>query len=461
MINKYCIKKINNNDVLVLYLDYDYEFSSMDNGTFFKNIHDYIKNIKFKGNKIILIVGSVVIGSIILNSNLDYNKDNKEEKQINYVSEITLNNYTSKNKLKSTTKINVKTKNVKTIAVKNVKKGSNNKKTTNKSLINKNIKSGKVTNKKKKNINNSNSKKQINTKAKKKNVTAKKTSNKKAKKSTPTKKNTTNKKKENNDIIVTVYRTNGNVIKLNLEEYLIGVVGGEMPASFHSEALKAQAIAARTYTLKAIKNNKKLTDNVSTQVYKDNNELKKIWGNSYNNYYNKIKNAVNSTQGMYITYDGQYIDALFHSTSNGYTEDASNVWKNSIPYLKSVKSLWDKNVNSYSKTIYLSYSDFSKIIGIDINNNSTISLIRNKSNRVSNIKIESKSFTGIEFRNLLSLRSTDFSINLKEKVEITTRGYGHGVGLSQYGANEMAKVGYTYDQIIKHYYTGVVISKAM
>ena len=242
---------------------------------------------------------------------------------------------------------------------------------------------------------------------------------------------------------------------------MIGVVAEEMPASFSIEALKAQAIVARTYAIKAISQGRKLTDTTDTQVYKDNNQLKKKWGASYNTYYKKIKKAVDMTKGMVITYKGNLIDATYFSTSNGYTEDAVMVWGNDIPYLKSVESTWDKNTTSYLKNISLTYEEISKKLGFIVNKETEIKITkRNESNRIKEITINNKSYTGIEIRTLLGLRSADFDIDQKENsITFTTRGYGHGVGMSQYGANEMAKKGYSYNKIITHYYQGVKIVK--
>lgn len=447
MINSYSIKKIKNNEVLVLYLDYSYEFSSFDDIKIISNIKDFInkRNIKFNGNKVILMVGSLMLGTLILNTNNLYDKNYDSKEPYTYVSKVTLNNYDNLNKLKSISKIDTKKKVVNTIKVKKINNTVKkiNSKNTNKVTANKRINSSKKTSTIKKATNNKITTKKVTTKTNKKKAN-----------------NTTSKKETNNDIKVTIYRNSGKIITLSLEEYLIGVVGAEMPASFNIEALKAQAIAARTYTLKSIKKNKKITDTTSTQVYKDNNELKKMWGSSFNTYYQKVKSAVNSTKGLYITYNGDYIDAVFFSTSNGYTEDPINVWGYNIPYLKIKDSPLDKNTSAYLRTKEFTYDEFSKILGFTINKETTISITKNKSNRVSTIKINNKTYTGVDFRELLNLRSTDFDLELENnKIVITTRGYGHGVGLSQYGSNELAKSGYTYDKIIKYYYTGVSINK--
>ena len=260
---------------------------------------------------------------------------------------------------------------------------------------------------------------------------------------------------------VTVYRSNGTVITLSLEEYLIGVVGAEMPASFPIEALKAQAVVSRTYALKKIESGGKLTDTVSTQSYKDNSQLQKMWGSSYNTYYQKVKTAVESTNGLAIYYQGNLIDAVYHSTSNGRTQDSVLVWGNDIPYLKSVDSSWDKNASSYFREVSQDFNNVLKILGLDINGDISFEILsRDSSGRVLEVRVGNKTFSGVDFRNLLGLRSADFDLFLKDNnLIITTRGFGHGVGLSQYGASGMAKSGYNYEQILKHYYTGVSVYK--
>lgn len=264
---------------------------------------------------------------------------------------------------------------------------------------------------------------------------------------------------EENKTYVTVYRTNGTIITLELEEYIIGVVGAEMPASFNEQALMAQAVIARTYALKSLENNKALTDNSSTQNYKDDNELKTVWGADYNFYYSKIKNAVDSTKGMYLTYNGKIIDAVYHSTSNGYTEDAKNVWKNAFPYLVSVESPYDSTNKNFETQKFLTYEEISSKLQSSITQETNFNILSYTSgNRVENIEINGNVYTGIQVRSLLGLRSADFKIEKSDLgITFTTKGYGHGVGMSQYGANGMAKNGYSFDQILTHYYKGVTI----
>ena len=262
-----------------------------------------------------------------------------------------------------------------------------------------------------------------------------------------------------NEKTVEVRRSNGQVLNIDLEEYLIGVIAAEMPASFEMEALKAQSIVARTYTKKLLNGGRTLTDTVSTQVYKDNDQLKAMWGSSYNTYYNKIRNAVLSTKDLYITYNGSVIDAVYHSTSNGYTEDPINVWGYSFPYLKTVSSPWDTSASSFLRQTDLSYLELSDKLGFDFNNDTILEIIsRDDSNRILKIQIGNNEYSGVQLRNMLGLRSADFDIDRNESsITFTTRGYGHGVGMSQYGANGMAKSGYTYDKILKHYYSDVQI----
>ncbi len=269
-----------------------------------------------------------------------------------------------------------------------------------------------------------------------------------------------NKKNEPNKTIIELHRNN-KVINLELEDYLIGVVGAEMPASFHIEALKAQSIVARTYVLKKIKENKIITDTIMDQVYKDNEELKLMWGLEFDKYFSKIKEAVTKTASEYLSYNNNFIEAVYHSTSNGKTEDASYVWGNSFPYLISVESPWDLNATSYYKETTKDFDNFSKLTGINLNEFTTIEILsKTNSGRVEKIKINNTVWTGIELRTLLGLRSTDFELIINNnEILIKTKGYGHGVGMSQYGADGMAKAGYNYKEILNHYYPNTILKK--
>ncbi len=251
-----------------------------------------------------------------------------------------------------------------------------------------------------------------------------------------------------------------------LEKYIEGVVAGEMPALFEPEALKAQAVASRSYVLKKMEDNKNkeydVIDTTQNQVYLDESELKEKWKDQYIEYINKVRKCVNDTANEYLSYNGNVINAMFFSTSNGYTEDAALVFKEDIPYLKSVESTWDKETSTtfnYKKE--LTKEEFYRKLNIDYSQNlKFIVLERSTSNRILSLKINNIKFTGRDLYDKLSLRSTDFNIyEQNNKIIIETKGFGHGVGMSQYGAEGMAKAGYKYQEILKHYYTNTEIKK--
>ena len=256
------------------------------------------------------------------------------------------------------------------------------------------------------------------------------------------------------------------VEEVPLEEYIVGVLAGEMPIDFELEALKAQAVASRSYVLKRMEynmdNEYDVVDSVLNQVYLDDDYLKETWGNNYTIKINKLRTAVNETYNEYMEYDGEIIDALFFSTSNGYTEDSHLVFNLELPYLKSVESSWDQEVSSaFSSKYTYSLQEFYEKLGLEYKDKLEVEILeRSSTNRVLKLKINDQEFEGTTLYNKLGLRSTDFEITqVGSNVVFDMKGYGHGVGMSQYGALGMAKQGYTYDEILKHYYTGVTIKK--
>lgn len=261
--------------------------------------------------------------------------------------------------------------------------------------------------------------------------------------------------------LVRIKRHSGEIESVPLEEYVVGVVSGEMPASFEMEALKAQSVASRTYVLKKMiankDNNYDVVDTVSNQVYLDDNELREKWGDNYLKYINKVKEAVKATSMEYLEYDGEIIDAMYFSTSNGYTEDSGVIFQKSLPYLQSVESVWDKEVNQafYSSTS-LSLQEFYEKLGLDYSKELVVEILeKSDSNRVISLKINGKEFRAKDIYSKLGLRSYDFEfVKVGSNVVINTKGYGHGVGLSQYGAYGMALDGYNYKEILEHYYVG-------
>lgn len=267
------------------------------------------------------------------------------------------------------------------------------------------------------------------------------------------------------DYVVKIKKEDNSIVEKPFEDYIIGVVAAEMPANFEIEALKAQAVAARSYVLKKIEQNKNneydILSSTMNQVYIDNNQMKAKWSNNYDEYLNKIKKAVIETKGQYLTYNGNVIEAFFFSTSSGKTENSEEVFSKALPYLRSVDSNWDNISPAFNSTNIFTLKEFYFDLNIPYNDKLNINIIETTSTgRIKKIKINNKEFSGNEIRNALKLKSTFFKIKLdKDKVIIETKGYGHGVGMSQYGAQAMAKNNYTYDQILKYYYQGVDISK--
>ena len=263
------------------------------------------------------------------------------------------------------------------------------------------------------------------------------------------------KNKQNVDKYQVNIDTTDNLLTVDLEEYIIGVVAGEMPALFHEEALKAQSIASRTYLIHHLQSNKTISNTTDDQVFLTKEEMKDKWKDDYDKYYEKIKQAVTATKNLIMYYDNKPIKAFYFSKSNGYTASSISVFNEQYEYLTIVESPYDQdNLN----TIEISKKDFCIKLNITCNQISITNITKDKSNRVSKITINNKEYKGTQIRKLLSLRSTDFNFKLKkDTIEITTKGYGHGVGMSQYGANNMAKLGYTYEEILKYYYQDIKI----
>lgn len=271
-----------------------------------------------------------------------------------------------------------------------------------------------------------------------------------------------------------LHKQTGEVEELNMDEYLYGVVAAEMPASYENEALKAQAIVARTYTIYQAENSKKhenadvCDDYTCCQAWISKEERMAKWdANEAEANWQKIVDCVNATTGKIITYDGTSINAFFHSNSGGITETSLNIWGGiDYPYLKSVETVGEDGYNQYSSEVILTkeelinkmkekYSDFE----IDFNTEECIKILEfTSSNRVKTMKIGNKEIAGTEARSIFGLKSTNFTFQIDgENIKFSVTGYGHGVGMSQTGADSMAKLGANYEEIIKHFYTGVEI----
>lgn len=265
----------------------------------------------------------------------------------------------------------------------------------------------------------------------------------------------------------------GEVENLSMEQYLYGVVSAEMPASFEIEALKAQAVVARTYTTyKMFKGSKHENADICDQstccqawISKDDRLAKWNEPDRENNW-SKITNAVDSTVGKIITYNGEPINAFFHSNSGGSTETVSNVWGGSdYPYLQSVETSGEEGYTQYASTVTLTKEEvLQKIqeshpeVVIDFNIQNAIQILEyTDSGRVKTIQFGNIQISGVEARTIFGLKSAKFSVEVSENITFSVTGYGHGVGMSQTGADAMAKVGSTYEQIINHYYTDIKI----
>ena len=266
--------------------------------------------------------------------------------------------------------------------------------------------------------------------------------------------------------VVRVYREETGIIDVvPIEEYVVGVLAGEMPIDFEIEALKAQAVASRSYVMKQIEkninNNYDVVDTVMNQVYLDREHLMSVWSNSYIDNINKIKLAVLSTKGEYLSYGGKVAEALFFSTSPGITENSEEIFVSNEPYLRSVVSRWDEISPVYSVTLTYSLKEFCNLLNITYKEKLDIEMLdKTTTGRIKKIKINNKELTSNYVCSKLTLNSTYFEIIQDgEKVIVKNKGYGHGVGMSQYGAEGMARAGYTYDEILKYYYQNIEIKK--
>ncbi|HZW67907.1 MAG TPA: stage II sporulation protein D [Pseudogracilibacillus sp.] len=249
-----------------------------------------------------------------------------------------------------------------------------------------------------------------------------------------------------------------------LEQYVASVVASEMPATFEIDALKAQAIAARTYIINHLLHEKEeiISDTVNHQVYRNKDELQSLWGTDFYWKWEKINRAVKATENLIITYNDEPITPTFFSMSNGFTEDAEHYWGNELPYLKSVESKWEEALPNFITQEIFTRAELNELLQIDLSQASktSIKIQRTPSERVDQVELAGREFSGREIREKLNLRSTDFTIEQRdEHFVFTTKGYGHGVGMSQHGANGMATEGKSYLDILKHYYKDIDITE--
>jgi len=267
----------------------------------------------------------------------------------------------------------------------------------------------------------------------------------------------------------------GEIEEIELDTYLLGVVSSEMPVSFEFEALKAQAVVARTYTMYTVTDEKKhgdadiCDDFTCCQAWISKEDRLSKWNEEEKNmHWTKIEEAVNSTKGKIITYEEKPIKAFFHANSGGITDTATTVWGGSnYPYLQAVTTSGEDSYSQYSSEVIISKEEFINKIKeyhtdfeIDFSLENQIEILEyTEGQRIKTIKIGNLSLSGVEIRNIFGLKSAKFQINIEgENIKFSVVGYGHGVGMSQTGADSMAKQGNNYEQIIKHFYKGVQIT---
>lgn len=257
-------------------------------------------------------------------------------------------------------------------------------------------------------------------------------------------------------ITVTLHRDDAVEIK-PLEEYVMGVVAAEMPVSFEMEALKAQSVAARTYVYQRTL---EVDDTTASQVYKDEAQLREQWGSAYEENWAKIKTAVEATKGEVLTYDGAYITAAFYSSSCGNTNNAAEYWQKDVPYLRSVPSPWEAELqDNYESEKAVSAAALAETMGTALSSLPAITYY--DSGYVEKLCVGELCKSGREIREAFSLRSSSFRIaESEEGFVFITKGSGHGIGMSQYGALGMALEGKNYREILQYYYQGAEISKA-
>lgn len=277
-------------------------------------------------------------------------------------------------------------------------------------------------------------------------------------------------------VIKLLHTDTGAVEEIDLDTYLYGVVSSEMPANFELEALKSQAIVARTYTIYQIKNGGKHQGVASVcdsalccQAWISKENRMARWEEDVREeYWNKIVEAVDSTKGKIVLYNGEPINALFHSNSGGKTELSINVWGGNFPYFEAVETSGEENYSSYSSVVEISKDELIKRMlekysqfKIDFDNQECIKILEyTENNRVKKIMIGNTELSGVEARSIFGLKSAKFKFEIiGDTIKFSVIGYGHGVGLSQCGSDALAKSGKKYDEIIKHYYKDVEISE--
>ena len=257
---------------------------------------------------------------------------------------------------------------------------------------------------------------------------------------------------------ITVYRSETSEFEeIEFERYLIGVVAAEMPALFELDALRAQAIAARTYAMRILEHNDYISDTVMHQVFLDDDQLRERWGDHFDTHFSTIEEAVMSTLGIVLMYDDELITPMFFAMSSGATENSEDVFGTERPYLRSVASTGYEDHASFAVEEIFTLDELREAFNDSSITEDNISILAySEGGNVDEVSIGSETYTGREVREILGLRSAAFSINSRRRgIRFTTYGHGHGVGMSQHGANVMARDGHDYVAILQHFYQNV------
>lgn len=270
--------------------------------------------------------------------------------------------------------------------------------------------------------------------------------------------------KDSAEYITVMSSATGKTTELEMREYLIGCVAAEMPPDYHEEALKAQAVVSYTYAKRITDNSKDFISDspMMHQGYASRQERLDKWGEDFEKNEQRIASAVEAVMGQLVTYDGEAALTVYHSISAGQTQSAESLWGENYPYLQSVPGEGDKLSPDFISTVIFTPEEFSQKLGVSAENSEDlVEDIKIENGYVTSAVIAGKTFTGAQVREALELKSNSFEIECaNEKVTVTCKGHGHGVGMSQYGADYMARQGSTWQEILLHYYQGTEISNA-
>lgn len=268
--------------------------------------------------------------------------------------------------------------------------------------------------------------------------------------------------KDGAEYITVMSSSTGNTMKLEMREYLIGCVAAEMPPDYHEEALKAQAVVSYTYARKIMDSSDDfISDSPQMhQGYASRQDRLDNWGEDFEKNEQRIAEAVDEVMGRLVTYNGEAALTVYHSISAGQTQSAENLWGESYPYLQSVPGNGDKLSPDFISTVSFTPDEFCEKLDISAESGEDpVENVETENGYVTSAVIGGKTFSGTQVREALELKSNSFEIAYTdEKVTVTCKGHGHGVGMSQYGADYMARQGSSWREILLHYYPSTVIA---